>query len=328
MRLRAQCGSIKGGARIPRRSIAASRYKTACTAFNLNPSMHLRLVACLIPLAIGMAGAHAMAQSNTPPPPVGAYAMLPGRRIWYLDTGGSGVPVVFLHAASGSSAVWDNQIEAVRSAGFRFIAYDRLGSGRSVLDSGSAPGSAADDLEALASFLKLGRFHLVGTAAGGIVAIDFTLSFPDRLRSLVVANSIAGVQDDEYLALSRRMRPSPQFDALPAEVRELGPAYRAANPVGTARWTELARQSRPATPLPAAQQNRIRITFAALETIHVPTLLVTGGADLYTPPPILKLFADRIRSAESLVVPDVGHSLYWEAPQMFNAAVLSFLARH
>src|SRR4029077_5327752 len=43
-----------------------------------------------------------------------AYAELPGARIFYRDTGGSGVPVIFLHAATGSSRVWDYQIPAFR----------------------------------------------------------------------------------------------------------------------------------------------------------------------------------------------------------------------
>ena len=258
----------------------------------------------------------------------GAFAPLPGRRLWYLDTGGSGIPVVFLHAGSGSSAVWEHQIAVVRAAGYRFIAYDRLGSGRSVLDSGSDPGSAADDLEGLVSLLKIDRFHLVGTAAGGIVALDYALTHPERLRSLVVANSIGGVQDEDYLALSRRMRPAPEFDALPTEFRELGPSYRAANAGETARWAELAKQSRPLNPLTSPQRNRNRITFAMLERIRIPTLLLTGDADLYTPPPVLRLFVARIKGAESLIVPEAGHSVYWERPQAFNTALLAFLARH
>ncbi|HYR43727.1 MAG TPA: alpha/beta hydrolase, partial [Terriglobia bacterium] len=60
------------------------------------------------------------------------YAQLPGVRIWYKDTGGSGIPVVFMHAATGSSRVWDHQIPAFTAAGYRFIAYDRRGWGRSV----------------------------------------------------------------------------------------------------------------------------------------------------------------------------------------------------
>ena len=51
---------------------------------------------------------------------------------------------------------------------------------------------------------------------------------------------------------------------------------------------------------------RNRITFSLLETIEVPTLLITGGADLYAPPPVLALFAARIRGAESMIVPEVG----------------------
>jgi pimeloyl-ACP methyl ester carboxylesterase len=68
--------------------------------------------------------------------------------------------------------------------------------------------------------LSIEQFHLVGTAAGGIVSFDYALSFPRRLRSLVIANSIGGVQDEDYLQLQRRLRPKPQFDALPSEVRE------------------------------------------------------------------------------------------------------------
>ena len=253
------------------------------------------------------------------------YAGLPGVRIWYTDTGGSGVPVVFMHAATGSSRVWVHQIPAFTEAGYRFIAYDRRGWGRSVIDpAGSEPGTAADDLLALMNHLRIDRFHLVGTAAGAFVALDFALSFPQRLRSLVIANSIGGVQDDDFLELGRRIRPS-QFQALPPEVRELGPSYRAGNPEGTRRWVELERVSRPAGPPAPAQTMRNRITFSLLETIRVPTLLITGDADLYAPPAVLRLFAARIKNSESVIVPEAGHSGYWEQPEIFNHAVLDFI---
>jgi pimeloyl-ACP methyl ester carboxylesterase len=256
------------------------------------------------------------------------YAELPGRRLWYHDSGGAGRPVVvLLHAATGSSLVWEHQLPDLTAAGYRVIAYDRLGFGRSLLNQGADPGTAVDDLRALAAHLGVERFHLLGTAAGGIVAFDFALSFPERLRSLVVANSIGGVQDEEYLALGRRLRP-PAFSALPAELRELGPSYRAANPTGTARWIDLVQRSRTKSPLPSPQPSRNRVTFAMLETLRVPTFLLTGDADLYTPPSVLRLFAARIKHAETLVVPEVGHSAYWEQPAAFNRAVLSFIAKH
>src|SRR5580693_3711010 len=76
-----------------------------------------------------------------------AYAELPGARIFYIDTGGSGVPVVLLHAATGSSRVWEYQIPAFTAAGYRVIAFDRRGWGRTVVDAaGPQTAAAADDL--------------------------------------------------------------------------------------------------------------------------------------------------------------------------------------
>ena len=134
--------------------------------------------------------------------------------------------------------------EYLRFAGFRVIAYDRRGFGRTVTTNGPAS-NAPDDLEALIAHLGLDRVHLVGTAAGGIVATDYALSFPARIRSVVIANSIVGVQDEEYLEMGRRLRPK-IFNDLPADFRELGPAYRAANPAGTERWLALGPLASPA----------------------------------------------------------------------------------
>jgi pimeloyl-ACP methyl ester carboxylesterase len=256
-----------------------------------------------------------------------AHADLPGVRLWYRDSGGAGVPVVFMHAATGSSRVWDYQIPAFAAAGFRVIAFDRRGFGRTAIAPGGVqPGTAADDLHALMTHLTIDRFHLVGTAAGGFASVDYALSFPQRLRSLVIANSIGGVQDADYLELGRRLRP-PEFTALPADLRELGPSYRAGNPEGTRRWLELERTNRAEGERPV-QTMRNRITFALLETIKTPTLLLTGGADLYAPPPVMQLFVARIKGSESVVVPEAGHSTYWEQPEVFNRAVLAFLRKH
>jgi pimeloyl-ACP methyl ester carboxylesterase len=268
------------------------------------------------------------------PPPSAApslretYLSLPGAKLFYRDTGGNGVPVVLLHAASGSSQVWENQIPAFTVAGFRVLAFDRRGWGRTEIeDTGPQVRTAAGDLLALINNLGIDRLHLVGTAAGGLVALDFALSFPDRVRALVVANSIGGVEDPDFVELGKRMRPQ-QFDALPPDVRELGPEYRASQPEGTKRWLDLEKISRPAGPLAPAQPLRNHITFALLENLMASTLLITGGADLYAPPAVLRLFAARIKGAESLVIPQAGHSAYWEQPDVFNRAVLDFLRMH
>jgi len=256
-----------------------------------------------------------------------ASADVPGAHLFYIDSGGSGTPVVFLHANTGSSRVWEYQIPAFTKAGYRFIAFDRRGWGRTTVDPGAEPGTAADDLVALLDRLGLTQVHLIGTAAGGFVALDFALSYPQRLRSLVFANSIGGVEDKDFVELGRRIRP-PQFDALPPEVRELGPSYRAGNAEGTQRWMDLEKISRPPGPRAAAQPLKNHITYATLETIKTPTLLLTGGADMYAPTPVLRLFEAHFKHAQSVIIPDAGHSTYWEEPEKFNRAVLDFLKKH
>jgi pimeloyl-ACP methyl ester carboxylesterase len=190
---------------------------------------------------------------------------------------------------------------------------------------GAQQETATDDLRALMKFLKIDRFHLVGTANGGYVVFDYAVSYPEQLRSVVIANSIGGIQDEDYLELGRRLRP-PQFDAMPPELRELGPSYRAADPEGTRRWIELEHMSRQAGA--PAQTYRNRMTFSMLESIKVPALLITSDADMYAPPPLLKMFTARMKGAQSLVIPEAGHSSYWEKPDAFNRAVLDFLKKH
>lgn len=250
----------------------------------------------------------------------------PGVHLSYTDTGGTGVPIVLMHAATGSIASWEHQTPAFVKAGYRVIAFDRRGWGGTTTDPNTPAGTAADDLVALIDSLHIDRFHLVGTAAGGFIAFDAALSFPRRLRSIVVANSIGGVQDPEFVALGQRLRPA-AFTAMPPEVREVSPSYRASNPSGTERWISLEKASRPHGQVPA-QPLKNAITFAALESIRVPTLLLTGDADMFAPPPVLKMFAMHIAHAETLIVPEAGHSTYWEQPEIFNRAVLNFLRKH
>jgi pimeloyl-ACP methyl ester carboxylesterase len=274
--------------------------------------------------ALFLAGVAARAQTQAVHE---GYADLPGVRLFYIDTGGSGTPLVLMHAATGSVRAWEHQIPAFTAAGYRVVTFDRRGWGRTETAVGSAPGTAADDLIALMDHLHIDRFHLVGTAAGGFVAFDTALSFPTRLRSIVVANSIGGVQDEEFLALGRRIRP-PEFTAMPAELREVSPSYRAGNPEGTRKWVELEHISRPPGQPAPAQPLKNRITFSQLETITVPTMLLTGDADMFAPPPVMRMFAARIKRAETLVVPEAGHSTYWEQPDVFNRAVLNFIRKH
>jgi pimeloyl-ACP methyl ester carboxylesterase len=251
-------------------------------------------------------------------------AELPNTHLGYWDTDGNGESVLFLHPASGSALVWLYQQPVFAKAGYRVIAYSR----RNYYNSDSAPadnpGSASEDLQSMVEWLGLGRFHLVSSAAGGSVAADYTLSHPERLLSLTVSsNNLAATQG--YIAEAAARIKLKEWDELPRWFRELGPSYRAANPEGVAKWAELNEKSE--TGRGARQKPVNVVTPEKLETIQVRTLLMTGAADMFTPPSIMRLIARHVPNNQMVIVPECGHSPYWEQPELFNRTVLEFIGR-
>jgi pimeloyl-ACP methyl ester carboxylesterase len=253
-----------------------------------------------------------------------ALAELPGVRLWFSDSGGAGEPVVFLHANTGTSETWAPQVAAFTRAGYRAIAFDRRGWGKSTANplSGPQPGTVADDLEALASFLGLGKFHLVGVAGGGFVALDYAAWRGDHLLSLVIGASTGAVTDRPVQEVIERIE-IPGIRAQPAHYREVGPSYRATNPEGTARW--IAIHDRAQQPGVKGQPLRSPNTFAKLETVGVRTLVLAADADLLAPPGLMWIWAQHVKGARWGVVPGAGHAVAWERPEAFDQLVLPFL---
>jgi pimeloyl-ACP methyl ester carboxylesterase len=253
-----------------------------------------------------------------------------GARLWYWDTGGSGEPVIFLHPFTGSGASWEYQQPVLAAAGYRVIAYSRRGHFKSVRSpdgagvQAEAPAASAD-LNRLVESLRLVRFHLVGSAAGSFVAADYALSYPEKLRSVVLASSMIGAQDAHHLEATKRIIPE-GFYRLPPDFRELGPSYRASNPEGTTRWLAIEKQARePRLPLPGTANH---VTFGKLAKLRVPMLLLAGDADLYIPPSLLRMVAQQLPGSEMVLIREAGHAAFWEQPRAFNDAVLDFLRRH
>ena len=258
---------------------------------------------------------------------LGQYANLPGVKLWFIDTGGSGVPIVLLHANTGTSVYWENQITAFSRAGYRVVAFDRRGWGKSTADptTGLQPGTIAEDLEALADYLKLDRFHLVGVAGGGFAALDYAGWRPQRLRSLVIAASTGKLAEKEMKEFTARIE-IPELRKLPAVYREVGASYRGGNPEGTKRWMDIDAHARQ----PGATEQPLRTpnTFAKLEAIATPTLVVAADADLLAPPGLMRLWVEHVRDHEWAIVSDAGHAIAWEQPDAFNEKVLAFVGRH
>jgi len=258
----------------------------------------------------------------------GAYADLPGVRLWFFDTGGAGVPIVLLHPNTGTVAIWEPQISAFAQAGYRVVAFDRRGWGKSTADpaGGSEPGSIADDLHALAEHLKLDKFHLLGVAGGGFIALDYAAWHPERVRSLIVGASTGAIEDKDVADFIARIA-IPEIRKQSAHYREIGASYRGANPEGTRRWIEIddhARQPGAGFQPPLRTPN----TLAKIATIPAPTLIIAADADLLAPPALMRLWSRHLKDHEWAEIHDAGHAMAWEQPGAFNDKVLDFIRRH
>ena len=286
-----------------------------------------------------------------------------GARLWYWDTGGDGQAVVFLHPGTGNGTSWVYQQPVFAKAGYRVIGYSRRGSFKSETDANAPamPGPMTsqdiEDLNKLATHLQLGRIHLVGIAAGGFVAAQYLVNFPETLRSVVLGCSLLNIQEPDYQALTSKAQ-APNFQGMPSEYKELSGAYRTLNPEGTERWIEIEKKNPPNAMTPGAggpggraggpagaagapgggatalSQSgagaRKPVNYATLReaSAKVPTLLMTGDADLYFNPGLLHYLGQRVPAAKRLVLEYSGHAPFWEQPTEFNRMILDFIKGH
>ncbi len=261
------------------------------------------------------------------------YADVADAKLWYWDTGGDGEVIVLLHPWSQSALIWKYQQPEFAAAGYRVIALNRRGAHKSIPGPEDNPGTASGDVLALVDSLGIDKFHLVGCAAGGVTATAFSINHQDRLRSLTLCNSILLPAEKEWEEMWSRLElgtlgeNEDGDDYPPPEWRELGPNYRAGNPEGTKEWAELEHIGRPEG-LYNGQAWGANVTFETMSKMKVPVLLLTGDGDLFGPPAMQRLFAQKFPNAETHVIDEAGHATYWEQPEEFNKTVLDWVGRH
>ena len=116
----------------------------------------------------------------------------------YVQTQGTGVPLVFIHGALLNSGLWTRQIETFSDL-FECVAYDLRGHGRSGPSDLKryTVGTFADDLAEMLDALELRRPILCGLSMGGMIAQSFAAKYPERVRALVLCDT--GVSTCHYL---------------------------------------------------------------------------------------------------------------------------------
>ena len=256
----------------------------------------------------------------------GVLSMPGGAGLYYWDTGGTGPAILLCHPGRGSALSWPYQQPFFAAKGIRTIAYSRRGHYRSPAGAADQAGTYADDVNALLNHLNVDKVHILGLAAGGVTVSDFVVSFPHKVLSMTIVCSLFGLWDKDIDERSDFILPK-EYRDLPPDFKELGPSYRWANPQGVKAWLEMEKASR-GDGSRVRQKAKSKVTWDKLRQLKLPTFFITGGADLYQPPSMMRAAAREIPWSETLVVPEAGHALQWEQPNVFNRVVLDFIQRN
>lgn len=257
----------------------------------------------------------------------------------YYEDSGEGAPVVLVGGLTSTVEIWVHQVPAL-AARHRVVCPDNRGSGRTRVrdDDGvrTLEGWAAD-LELLLDGLGLERVHLVGASMGGMIVQEFALTRPARLRSLVVMCTTPGgdygvpVPPETLRALVAGQAPGATPEEQDASLRTIAaPRSFERCPERLERY-QADKDAWAHSPAELAQRQQGMAgwqSFDRLPELRVPTLVMTGDADVLVPPGNSELLADRIPGAELHTVRDTGHLFMIESPDEVNAALLEFFAKH
>jgi pimeloyl-ACP methyl ester carboxylesterase len=246
----------------------------------------------------------------------------------YFEVCGKGAPLVFAHGAGGNTLVWWQQVPYFARR-CRTVTFDHRGFGRSQCDAGHEQARHfAGDLAAVLDAAGIERAALVCQSMGGWTGVQFASAYPQRVGSLVLSGTPAGILTPRVVEALRtiaaaavEMETPPGWDqphpALAADIFERDPARGFL-------YAQLAGLN-PAGSLARLALNEVMVDPAALRDWSIPTLLVAGERDRLFPPAALEEVAAAIPGARMEIIRGVGHSPYFEAPDEFNRLVEAFV---
>lgn len=240
----------------------------------------------------------------------GQTATVNGADLYYEVNGNpDGQPVLLLHGGLSNAEWWVNLSPALVAAGYRVIAMDSRGHGRSAW--GDAPityEQMAADAIGLLDHLDIATPDVVGWSDGGIIALHLAINHPDRLNR-VVAYGANFTPDGVQFVPSDQI---PPYERLIADYRRLAPEPE--------RFEELGKA------LDALYAVAPNYSDEALGGISVPVLVLDGEADEFVKTDHTRRLAELIPGAELVLIPGTGHFAPFVRPALFNQIVLSFLA--
>jgi 3-oxoadipate enol-lactonase len=249
---------------------------------------------------------------------------------------GNGTPIILVHGHPFDHTMWQPQIE-VFSKHYQVITPDLRGYGKSSLPDPENTKFAdyATDVLRLADHLGADSFHLAGLSMGGQLIMEIYRQAPARVKSLILADTFAGLdtpdakkaRDEGAAKLEKegmngyadesiyKMIKSDHVASMPAVAGHVLKMMKATSPVSAATAMR-------------ARSGRIDYLNEVLPKIHIPTLIIVGRQDEFTPVAKAEEMQHALQNCALVIIENAGHMPNLEQPEAFNKIVLDFLKKH
>jgi pimeloyl-ACP methyl ester carboxylesterase len=259
------------------------------------------------------------------------------------DIAGEGEPLLMINGIGAARDSWSRQIGDL-SARFRCITFDNRGIGESIAPVGPyTTREMAHDAVRLLSAIGIHRARVLGVSMGGAIAQELAINHPQLVERLAIVCSWAAC--DRYLercfVIMKEMAlaegpngpgwsiPVQRFLSLigfthgdftdvAAEIDDLEAAVAASVKAG--------REQPYAGFVAQADACLAHDTRDRLSGIAVPTLILAGDEDTFTPLPLSQALANAIPGARLQIMTGCGHVMFYERPRDFNSRIIDFLA--
>ncbi|MFT4211183.1 MAG: alpha/beta hydrolase [Microbacterium sp.] len=235
----------------------------------------------------------------------------------YYEVHGEGSPILFVHGSGGHHAAWYQQVVALRDQ-HTVVTIDLRGFGNSdkdeTYDSQNFPG----DIVAVIEDADLTDVVLLGQSIGAAAALKAALRVPDRIRGVILAHSLGGIDDPEITPLVKADRA--EAEKLPVIDRLLTTAFRENEAAKTFLFTQMGTFNK-------ARMQDLRNLASdgpSIQTVAAAPFgvaFLAGEKDAVLSPATVTKAHELVEGSLLEIVPGAPHSMYWERPDLFNAAV-------
>jgi 3-oxoadipate enol-lactonase len=238
---------------------------------------------------------------------------------------GAGPLVVLVHSLGSSAYMWREAIAALKDR-FTVVALDIRGHGQSSAVAECSVAAAAQDLNALLEHLEAAACHLVGISTGGPIVLTFAARWPDKVRTLTLADSFARPVDGS----AQTVEATAEAIAY-VSMEEFGTQYAAETLLPATSLDvqdELAgviARMNPKVYIQTMRSSMLGDFTGALATVKAPTLVLIGDSDTIAPRAASDFLVERIPAAKLEIVPAAGHLSCLDNPKAFNALLGQFL---